>query len=357
MKEHRFRQVDVRFSKKYLENRWNDHILDCPAEVNSFVSDIYKEKEEVYAIIGMDSALHPRYMTVYTKEQLLEEREHPDRIVKTAVLNNVVNVCAAHIMDEDFLTVQRFGVECFMKWHEEDTYSWLNKVFGTFLIKLTDIVQVYPDGIANEFRSYIHSLDIRHEYTSMVFPKNTSDHSAEMLPKDIGIELYTLPGTSREVRTPEEAITYLGEKLSGLPREAVYIVNLGKDYVPESYVNLSLGRIGDAPIDMRCVYQTALLTGAEAVMIIHNHPSGNIDPSDSDFTMTRTVSKCGTMLGIPLFDSVIVSSGFRAGSKFRSIRAYAPTLFDTEISTGYRNCIDSYESGSAFSQVAELSVD
>ncbi len=355
LKKHSFRQVDVRLSDRYLNCKWNSYNLDEPKAVSSFVKEFYPKDEEVYIVIGTDTAGHPKYMTFFLKEQFMDEIEHPDRLLKTAILNNTVNVCVAHVTEDDMLSVLKFGARWYMSEKEDGVYGPLLKIYGSFGIKLRDVVQVYPNNVGAEYRSYIEQFNTERECminTSNMRPVERKG-DGEVL-KDIGVELFTVTDTKQQVRTPEEAIVFLGEKLSRMSREAVMVVNLGEDYMPESYINLSVGGIGSSLVDLRTTFQTALLSDAEAIMIIHNHPSSELSPSDIDLGMTRNVSKCGTMLGIPLYDSVIVGSGFKEGSRFRSIRAYAPTLFDMEIDTDYHNCIDDYESDERFSQVAEI---
>jgi DNA repair protein RadC len=57
----------------------------------------------------------------------------------------------------------------------------------------------------------------------------------------------------------------------------------------------------------REVFKLAYLLNAAAVVVSHNHPSGNIEPSSEDISITKQLVEAGKILGIPLHDHVIVS--------------------------------------------------
>ena len=56
----------------------------------------------------------------------------------------------------------------------------------------------------------------------------------------------------------------------------------------------------------REVFEPALRQGAASLIVVHNHPSGETDPSEDDLAITRRLSEAGEILGVPLLDHVIV---------------------------------------------------
>jgi DNA repair protein RadC len=60
--------------------------------------------------------------------------------------------------------------------------------------------------------------------------------------------------------------------------------------------------------DIRMIFQGALKANANAIIIAHNHPSGNLDPSPEDREMTRRIKEAGVLLEIRLLDSLILTS-------------------------------------------------
>ena len=68
------------------------------------------------------------------------------------------------------------------------------------------------------------------------------------------------------------------------------------------------GGIESVLVDIRMVFQPALLANASSIMVSHNHPSGNLQPSDNDRALTRTIYEAGRLLNIILLDHIIVTS-------------------------------------------------
>lgn len=74
---------------------------------------------------------------------------------------------------------------------------------------------------------------------------------------------------------------------------------------------LSKGGITGTVVDQRLVFAVALKCNATAIIMAHNHPSGKLEPSHADITITKSINKCGDILNINLIDHLIVSkNGF-----------------------------------------------
>lgn len=74
------------------------------------------------------------------------------------------------------------------------------------------------------------------------------------------------------------------------------------------WFRLSKGGITSAIVDIRIIYATALQCGATSLIIMHNHPSGNIQPSTEDVNLTKKVNAAGEVLDIKLLDHIIVTT-------------------------------------------------
>jgi DNA repair protein RadC len=77
------------------------------------------------------------------------------------------------------------------------------------------------------------------------------------------------------------------------------------------------GTVDHTPVYPREVVKRALELGATAIIMVHNHPSGDPTPSDSDIEMTQAVERAGTAIGIAVHDHVIIGKG--AHASFRSL--------------------------------------
>jgi DNA repair protein RadC len=69
---------------------------------------------------------------------------------------------------------------------------------------------------------------------------------------------------------------------------------------------VSVGSLNASIVHPREVYEPALRHGAASLVVVHNHPSGETDPSEDDLSITRRLSEAGEILGIALLDHVIV---------------------------------------------------
>jgi DNA repair protein RadC len=74
---------------------------------------------------------------------------------------------------------------------------------------------------------------------------------------------------------------------------------------------LSRGGITGTVVDQRLIFAVALKCNATGIILCHNHPSGNLKPSDVDITLTRSIKKCAEFLEITLVDHLIITrNGF-----------------------------------------------
>ena len=75
---------------------------------------------------------------------------------------------------------------------------------------------------------------------------------------------------------------------------------------PTNLSVISMGTVNSSLIHPREVFKIAILSNASKIMLAHNHPSGNINPSGEDENITRRFKECGEILGIGLVDHIIV---------------------------------------------------
>ena len=71
----------------------------------------------------------------------------------------------------------------------------------------------------------------------------------------------------------------------------------------------SVGSLTASLVHPREVFQPAILASAAAVVVVHNHPSGDPEPSAADRAVTKRLIKVGELIGIPLVDHVIIGDG------------------------------------------------
>ena len=89
--------------------------------------------------------------------------------------------------------------------------------------------------------------------------------------------------------------------------EETYILLLNRANKALGYSKISLGGISGTVVDTKIVFQTALKANASSVILCHNHPSGNLKPSEADIKITKVIKDAGKIMDIPLVDHIIIT--------------------------------------------------
>lgn len=129
---------------------------------------------------------------------------------------------------------------------------------------------------------------------------------------------------AKAIDGPKEAVALLACKARQLDREHFWVVHLNARSLPLSLETVSIGTASASLVHPRECFKAAILVGASAVILAHNHPSGDASPSPEDMQTTRRMVRAGQLLGIPVLDHVILGG---QGS-FVSLKERKPELFD-----------------------------
>lgn len=133
---------------------------------------------------------------------------------------------------------------------------------------------------------------------------------------ELGRRAAASPGFSRApVRTPRDAFELVHDLLHGRDRETVVALYLDGRHRLLQRHEVSIGTATASLIHPREVFGPALRSGACAVVIAHNHPSGDPEPSAEDHGVTERLLAAGELVGVPLLDHIVVG-----GSAFVSLR-------------------------------------
>ena len=95
--------------------------------------------------------------------------------------------------------------------------------------------------------------------------------------------------------------------LAGLDRECFTVILLNTRNGVVSKEVESVGSLDTSLVHPREVFKNAIRRNAASMVLVHNHPSGDPSPSDEDIDVTRRLVEAGRLLGIAVFDHVIVS--------------------------------------------------
>ena len=108
------------------------------------------------------------------------------------------------------------------------------------------------------------------------------------------------------VTSPPEVIALLGEYMCEFDREVVCVVNLRNDGIPLNCHFASMGAVDLALAHPRELFKASILSNASGMLLIHNHPSGRLAPSKADVRLTDQMVNLCELMGIPLYDHIIV---------------------------------------------------
>ena len=127
------------------------------------------------------------------------------------------------------------------------------------------------------------------------------------------------------IDTPDKAVSVLAPVLAELDREEVCVVNLDGKGSTINFNVVSIGSVNTSLVTGRELYKTAILSNAAGMIMLHNHPSSDLQMSVSDRNVTEKMMYASLLLDIEFYDHIIVAGG--TGKTF-SIRENVPDLFE-----------------------------
>ena len=112
----------------------------------------------------------------------------------------------------------------------------------------------------------------------------------------------------KKIETAEDVFNLVKDEMNSYDREHVkgIYLNVRKQVVKQEM--LFVGTLDASLIHPRDIFQVALFEGAAAIILVHNHPSGDPTPSDEDIEITKDIMTAGTILGIQVLDHVIIGN-------------------------------------------------
>ncbi|MCX7886830.1 MAG: DNA repair protein RadC [Verrucomicrobiae bacterium] len=117
----------------------------------------------------------------------------------------------------------------------------------------------------------------------------------------------------RIIREPADAADLVREEMRLLDREAFRVILLNTKNAWLKTCPVSMGSLDASIVEPREVFKEAIAASAAAVILAHNHPSGDPTPSSEDIAVTKRLAKAGELLGIPVRDHIIL--GQRAATR------------------------------------------
>jgi DNA repair protein RadC len=113
---------------------------------------------------------------------------------------------------------------------------------------------------------------------------------------------------SAVIRSPDD-VHRICRDMEAYTVEHFCVLHLNAKNSVVSRQTVSIGSANETTVHPREVFRAACIAGAVAVILVHNHPSGDCTPSAEDHALTARLAECGKILGIKVLDHVIVGDG------------------------------------------------
>lgn len=114
--------------------------------------------------------------------------------------------------------------------------------------------------------------------------------------------------TKTKIDSPQLVYELLGAEMRALHRESLRVILLDTRYHLMRIEEISLGSLNESIAHPREIFHPALIYSAYAIIVAHNHPSGDPTPSEADHRLTRRLAEAAQLLQIGLLDHVIIGS-------------------------------------------------
>lgn len=108
------------------------------------------------------------------------------------------------------------------------------------------------------------------------------------------------------IRGPVDACKLLADKARGIDREHFWVIHVSARNVPISVETVSIGTLSASLVHPREVFKGAIVSGAAGIILGHNHPSSDMEPSSEDIAVTRRLVRVGAIVGIPVLDHIVL---------------------------------------------------
>jgi DNA repair protein RadC len=135
------------------------------------------------------------------------------------------------------------------------------------------------------------------------------------LHEELNRALYTHATERPLVQSPESAFHVIQPFLDGLDHEELWVIVMDTRKRIQNLVKLYQGTVNCSNTRIAEIFRQAIIDNAPAIIIAHNHPSGDPSPSPDDIAVTREIVLAGSNLDVQVLDHIIV-----AGGKFVSLK-------------------------------------
>ena len=121
------------------------------------------------------------------------------------------------------------------------------------------------------------------------------------------------------IRGPDDVSALLRAKMATLKREHFVVLLLNARHEVEAIETVSIGSLNASIVHPREVFLPAIKASAASILLVHNHPSGDPEPSEEDLSITKRLVSAGELLGIGVLDHCIIAARGIMSMRSRSL--------------------------------------
>ena len=118
----------------------------------------------------------------------------------------------------------------------------------------------------------------------------------------------TLTQSRPQIRSSQDAYQLMIPDLMDQPTEQFWVIMLNRSNKVISKRAISLGGVSGTVVDPKLIFKIAIEDLASGVILVHNHPSGNLKASQADIRLTEKIKQAGQLLEIPILDHLIFAN-------------------------------------------------
>ena len=126
---------------------------------------------------------------------------------------------------------------------------------------------------------------------------------------ELGVRIAESEVVRYQVKNPWDIYKYYMESMRYLKEEIFKTVLLNTKNEIITDIDVSHGTLNSSLVHPREVFKNAIKKSANKIILIHNHPSGNVEPSKEDINITNRLIECGKIIGIEIIDHIIIGDG------------------------------------------------
>ncbi len=110
---------------------------------------------------------------------------------------------------------------------------------------------------------------------------------------------------ARVIEGPDDVAAFLKASVGAAPQETFMVLGLDARQRLQIVRTVAVGSLASVDVHPREVFRPLVQAGMHAVILVHNHPSGEAEPSQSDIMLTHRMAEVGRLLGVPVLDHIV----------------------------------------------------